>query len=573
MRRLQILVPISVFLMMLMAGSTTAAGTYEITPDSIHRHISVLAHDSLEGREVGEVGEMKAARYIIGVFESIGLEPRGDDGGWLQAFEFTKSTDFGPNNHLTVNGYELDLGEEFSPMRQSASAEFAFDRVIPVGYGITVDSVDGDYDDYADRDVSGKALLIKRFAPPTDSTSPINFDRYSFLTEKINNAIEHEAGAIIFITPSDQDDSLAAFAPTRVNAKEIPILFLRRKALERMGLNIDDPVVASVGGQTELIKTIDTGYNVVGYLPGASDSSVIIGAHYDHLGWGTSASRYLGEEKMIHNGADDNGSGTAVMMELGRYFSSTQDDLDYSQVYIAFSGEEAGILGSSYFARHMTVDSSKVRMMVNLDMIGRLKDQDGLVVFGTGTATEFKEYFDSLQFDKFKVINKESGIGASDHTAFYNRKIPVLFFFTGAHKDYHKPSDDVELIDFEGTAAVGQFVVDVVSHFDDHPGMFTYQRTKSDGRGHSSARYSVTLGIMPDFITEVEGLRIDGISPDRPADRAGLVEGDVIIKMGDITIGDIYDYMGALGKFRKGDSTEVVIQREADTLVIPVKFE
>jgi len=463
-------------------------------------------------------------------------------------------------------------------MRQSASGLFSFGEVVCVDYGIVVDEVDGNYDDYRGKDVAGKAVVIKRFAPArSDSsatdTAEINFDRYAFLTDKINTAIEHEAGAIIFITPKDMEDTLTAIGPTRINPKEIPIIFLRRKALTRLKLDLSASDIRSLEGETELIKTRDTGYNVVGYLPGETDTTVIIGAHYDHLGWGTDASRYRGEERMIHNGADDNASGTAVMLELARFFSRSSAPRRYSLLFIAFSGEEAGILGSSYYARNMTIDSGQARMMVNLDMIGRLQEQEGLIVFGTGSATQFKDYFDSLEYNRFKIIHKETGIGASDHTAFYNRRIPVLFFFTGAHNDYHRPTDDIEKINFEGTAAVGSFVAEVVTHFDNVGGPLTYQRTKGPERGRRSSQYSVTLGITPDFIAEVKGLRVDAVSPDRPADRAGILKGDVIIRMGDISVGDIYDYMSALGRFRKGDSATVIVERQADTLHLPVVFE
>ncbi|MCK4461328.1 MAG: M28 family peptidase [candidate division Zixibacteria bacterium] len=241
-------------------------------------------------------------------------------------------------------------------------------------------------------------------------------------------------------------------------------------------------------------------------------------------------------------------------------------------MFIAFTGEEAGILGSTYYAKHMTVDSSKVRMMINLDMVGRLREQEGLAVFGTGSAAEFKDYFDSLEYDRFKIISKESGIGASDHTAFYNRKIPVLFFFTGAHEDYHRPSDDIEKIDFDGIVNVAELVADVVEHFDRFDGVLTYQKTKSDGRS-GRGHYTVTLGVVPDFIAEVKGLKIDGVSADRPGERAGIKADDIIIRMGGTSVGDIYDYMGALGKFHKGDSTEVVVVRGADTLSLKVLFD
>ncbi|MFQ6007970.1 MAG: M20/M25/M40 family metallo-hydrolase [Candidatus Zixiibacteriota bacterium] len=548
--------------------------TYTITADSIYKHVSVLADDSLEGRQVGEPGEWKAAQYIKIIFESAGLTPKGDNGNYFQAFEFIKRIDFGEKNHLAINGEELQLNEEFMPMRQSASGSFKFDEVVFVDYGIRVDEEDGNYNDYEGKNVSGKAVLIKRYAPPSEDNPHINFNKYSSLTSKIQTALDHDAAGIFFITPADQDDTLHTIGPSYIYPKEIPIIFLRRKGLQRLGLDLDKPEIVSATGEIELLKVRDTGYNVVGYLPTSNDTTIIIGAHYDHLGWGGPTSRYVGKEKMIHNGADDNASGTSALLELARYFSSTRKNLQHSLLFIAFSGEEAGILGSNYYAKHMTVDSGAIRMMVSMDMIGRLKEQkEGLAIFGTGTALEFKNYFESLSQDSMKMAFKEPGTGPSDHTAFYNRKIPVLHFFTGAHQDYHKPSDDIDKIDTEGIVKVAHVVADVVEHFDRHEGELTFQKTKDPMAGKRRSSFSVTLGIMPDYIAEVKGLRIDGVSPDRPGERAGLLMGDIIIKMGDIDINDIYDYMNALSKFRKGDSTVIVIERGADTLNLQVVFE
>jgi len=559
----------------LLAITSAAAAEYRITADSIHHHIAVLAHDSLEGRQVGEPGEWKAAQYLISVFRRAGLEPKGTD-GYLQPLEFVKAIDLGDDNLLTVNGVELRLEEEYFPLQQSAGMSFAFHEIVNVGYGIVAEEEELDHDDYAGLDVDEKAVIMKRGTLPVDDSlrqdsAAANLDRYQYLSVKINTAVAHGASGIFFIDPEDGDDSLRQAPAGRIDSKEIPIIYLHRQALARLGLDRAAPAITSARGRTDLVRTYDTAYNVVGYLPAATDTTVILGAHYDHLGWGAENSLYRGEPA-IHNGADDNGSGTAALLELARYFSSVRDRLRYSLLFIAFTGEEVGILGSTYYAKNMTVDSAGVRMMLNMDMVGRLKDQEGLIVFGAGSAAEFADYFDSLTHDRFRIISKESGIGASDHTPFYNRGIPVLFLFTGAHEDYHKPSDDVDKIDFEGIVDVAELVANVVHHFDQRGGELTFQRTKSEGRP-GGERYKVTLGVIPDFAGDVTGLRVDGVSPDRPGKRAGMKPGDVIIKLGSSSVGDIYEYMDALSKYRKGDSTEVVVVRGADTLALRVLFE
>jgi hypothetical protein len=561
------------FVLSFALSSAYGSSEYEITTDSIYNHIAVLAHDSLEGREIGEVGEWKAAQYISSVFEAAGLTPKGTD-GFLQSVGFIKRIDFGPKNKLVVNGIELTLNEEFIPMKQSASTQFEFGSPALAGYGITVDSAEGEYDDYENVDVAGKAVVIKRYSPPVEEYPHTNFERHQSLTAKINRAIKNKAAGILFVTPEGHDDTLTGMQPVRVTAKDIPIIFLRRKGLERLGLDISAPEITSLTGEIELVQTRDTGYNVVALAPAENDTTIIIGAHYDHLGWGGRASLYKGEEPMVHNGADDNASGVAGMLELARYYQSRRDQMKYSILFCAFSGEEAGLIGSSHFSKNMTIDSTKARMMINMDMIGRLRDQEkDLAVFGTGTCEPFTAYFDSLQTDDLTIAAKEPGTGPSDMLAFYNRGIPVLFFFTGAHSDYHKPSDDVELIDLDGSLRVISFVSDVVGYFDGYDGDLVFQKTKDPEAGKRRAQFSVTLGIIPDYVAEVKGLRVDGISSGRPGEAAGLIEGDVIIQMGDIPVGDIYDYMGCLGSFRLGDTTMIRVERGADTVSLQVIFQ
>ncbi len=558
-----------------LAFSAPGVELYQPTTDSLRAHLSVLAADSLEGRRVGEDGEWKAAQYIKSVFEAAGLQPKGADGTWFQPFGFVKEIAFGENNRLVVNGVELKLQDEFQPMKQSASAAFDFNEIVNVDYGIKTEPDDGAYNDYAEKDVAGKAVIIKRYAPGSEDNPHVDFSAYESLTSKINTALDHDVAGIFFITPEDHDDTLHAIGPVRITPKDIPITFLRRNGLTRLGLSLSRPQIDAAAGEIELLKVRDTGYNVLGYVPGATDNTIIIGAHYDHLGWGGrgSGSRYLGEEPMIHNGADDNGSGTAVLLELARQTASARDHLNHSYLFAAFSGEEFGILGSSHFARDMTIDSANVLMMINMDMVGRLAEQEnGLAVMGTGTTEAFTTYFDSLSRDDVKITQKKSGQGPSDHTAFYNRGIPVLMFFTGPHNDYHKPEDDIEKIDFDGLLTVSDVVGKTIEYFDSYEGVMTFVRTKDPGAGKRRSSFSVTLGIMPDYITEVRGLKIDNVSPDGPADKAGLLAGDIVIRMGDVEVGDIYDYMNALGKFRKGDTVLVTINRSGETTDATVIF-
>ncbi len=558
---------------LVLAASASAQQPYTITADSLMHHIEVLADDSLEGREVGEPGEWKAALYIKAILASAGLAPIDADGDYLQPFDFIKSIDVVESSELVINDTKLTLDEEWEPMKQSASDAFSFVTPVFVDYGIVVDSAEGSYNDYEGKDVEGKAVVIKRFSPPADDNPHIDFSNYESLTSKIMTAQDRGATGVIFYTPEEHDDTLLGITAVNLQAKDIPIIFLRRAAFERLGLDLQEPDLRMVTGNVELVKTRDTAYNVMGYLRGRSDTTIVVAAHYDHLGYGGPSSLYRGAEKLIHNGADDNGSGVSTLLELARHFGSRPDQMQYSFLAVAFSGEESGLLGSSDFVNNWPIDSSRVRMMLNMDMIGRLKDQDeGLAVLGVGTAEEFQQYFEEIEYDGMKIVTKESGTGPSDHTLFYNRDIPCLHFFTGAHEDYHKPSDDVEKIDAEGLLTVASFIGDVIAHFDSIPEPLTFQKTKSDTEGKRRAMYSVTLGIMPDYVYEEKGLRVDGVIAERPGEAAGLLEGDVILKMGDIEIGDIYDYMGALSKFRKGDTAQVVVSRQGETKALTVIF-
>ena len=557
-------------LLIISSSSTLAAPS---NPDTepmaqLRQYIEVLTSDSLEGREVGTIGEWRAAQFIVNQFQSAGLKPAGSD-GYLQPFEFTKRIDFGPKCQLTVNGRVLQLNTEFVPLQFSGSTRFEFTEIVPVEFGIVTE--DTSYNDYAGKDVAGKAVLIKRYEPPADKNPHVDFTKYSSFPDKIRFALERKVKGIFFVTPMDDDDTLMSFGVIHAAPKEIPIIFVKRRTLERLGINLITPTFESAAGETELVPVKVTGYNVLGLLPGQSDTTIVLGAHYDHLGWGSHASRNTSATPAIHRGADDNASGTAALIQMAHQFS--KQPAHNSLLFAAFSGEEAGVLGSNYYSRHWTVDSSKVRMMLNMDMIGQLKDQQhGLAIFGVGTAAEFKPYFDSLRVEDMKLSFLEPGTGPSDHVAFYTSGIPVLHFFTGAHLDYHKSSDTPDKLDYDGISRVGELASRIVRHFDSVGAPLTFQKTRGSDEGKRRAEYKVTLGVMPDYATQAKGLAVGGVTPDRPAEKAGIQKGDIIIRLGAVPIEDIYTYMAALAKFNKGDTATVVIVRANDTLSYPVTF-
>lgn len=320
----------------------------------------------------------------------------------------------------------------------------------------------------------------------------------------------------------------------------------------------------------EQAKKLDpiTGRNVVGYIDNGMEHTIIIGAHYDHLGYGAEGSRYTGEPA-IHNGADDNASGVALILELAKHLKNNETKHNY--VILAFSGEEKGLWGSNYYMKNPTIDTTKISYMLNFDMVGRLSASYKLAVYGTGTSPVFDEVLKKANDPvKFHLVTQASGVGPSDHTSFYLKGYPVLHFFTGQHEDYHKPSDDYDKINFDGMVLILNYVNDVMGQLDSYEKL-EFRKTK-DEDSKKAPKYSVTLGVVPDYLYDGKGMRIDGTSTGKPAEKAGIKAGDVVVKMGDIDVPDMMGYMKALSKFKKGQSTTVVVEREGKQIELPVTF-
>jgi len=313
-----------------------------------------------------------------------------------------------------------------------------------------------------------------------------------------------------------------------------------------------------------------TSQNVVGFLDNGAAHTIVVGAHYDHLGLGHDRNSLdANPHGKIHNGADDNASGTAGVIELARYFAQNNTRERHNFLFICFSAEELGLVGSKKYTERPTIDLSTVHFMLNMDMIGRLNDERRLVVGGVGTAPDFVPLIEGLPKGGLSIKLDSSGIGPSDHTSFYLKNIPVLFFFTGQHADYHKPSDDVEKVNFAGQKAVLDYAVRLIEALDQKPKL-VFQPTRSNTE--DTPRFRVTLGIMPDYTFEGEGVHVDGVTDGKPAARAGLQRGDRIIALGDTEVRSVREYMQALSKFQKGDTTTVRFVRGSETLVREVTF-
>ncbi len=309
------------------------------------------------------------------------------------------------------------------------------------------------------------------------------------------------------------------------------------------------------------------GRNVIGKIDNPSDEIIVIGAHYDHLGYGGFGSLHRGEAA-IHNGADDNASGVSIILESARILK--QIGLQKDVVFIGFTGEEKGLWGSNYYTKNPTIDLSKVTAMINLDMVGRLDESRGLAVHGVGTSPKWNEVISTNNTDSLKLTIRESGVGPSDHTSFYLQDIPVLHLFTGQHEDYHKPEDDADKLNYEGMEKVLNFIIRICQSLDEQPKLAF---TKTQDESSDTPRFKVTLGVVPDYLFDGNGMRIDGVSEGKVAQKAGLKKGDIVVQLGDSSVTDMMSYMRALSAFESGMQTVVTVRRADETLTFDIEFQ
>lgn len=568
----------------------------EVTTAEIKEHISFLASDKLKGRDSGTEELFGAAVYISDEFKNYGLEPLFKD-GFLQEFPFVKTIELTDKNSLSfsTNGseVELKLREDYITVPFSGNTDVNASLVF-AGFGISASDLN--YDDYSGIDVKNKIVIVFRNTPEP-AVAHSGFDAHSPLRKKSSVARDKGAAGIIFINPYDSNktsDDLVEFSFDRGGAmSDFSVQSVKRIFIEELlhneGINLIDVYNkileskqpssfelknSSAKISTEVKEVEAVSWNVAGYLEGKDpelkNELIIIGAHFDHLGMGGEGSLYRGDEPQIHNGADDNASGTTGVLELAEKFASRKNNLKRSIVFITFSGEELGLLGSNYFVNNLPFPVEDAITMVNMDMIGRLKDSS-LIVYGTGTSSDWKDILNNYNKYGFKLTFNDEGFGPSDHSSFYGKKIPVLFFFTGTHEDYHKPSDDTEKINFAGEKDILNYVYDIVTAIDKNPVRPDYLLVEKKESGQMFAR-KVYVGTVPDFASNVDGYKISGVSEGSPAQLAGLQGGDIIISFGGKKISNIYDFTYALGDFVPGDEVDVIVKRGEDEIAFKVKL-
>ncbi len=547
----------SLFFSLIIAGCATqqkSATESALSVAALRSHVEYLASDGLEGRRTGTQGETLAADYIAAAFQRIGLQPKGT-AGFLQAFPVSQGKEIAPATTMSINGTALELHKEFFPMAYSHNGAI---------------------------DANASISLLERGEPwffdvaglQTQNKANPHFDLASAVLNKANDAARKGATALFVYNSGKVEDGLG-FDGKDGEQLSIPVIYLTPSAAAKY---LKDPSAFLRLTANVAVQPINrSGKNVVGYIDNSAPTTIVIGAHYDHLGYGEDRnSLFRGNDRQVHNGADDNASGTAALIELGRLLKASSLKKN-NYLLIAFSGEELGLFGSKYFTQNPTVDLGSINFMINMDMVGRFNDSARtLTVGGYGTSPVWGQLYGRQGKDAlYSAANyrfDSSGTGPSDHTSFYQKNIPVLFYFTGLHTDYHRPTDDAGKINYNGQAAIVQHVFSLLQAANSLPERVSFSKTREVQMG-TSARFSVSLGIMPDYTFGGAGVRVDGVSEGRAAQKAGLQVGDVITALGESTVTSVESYMQALSKFKKGDRTTVRYSRNGQAFAATAEFQ
>ncbi len=517
------------------AQKTTAED--RIVIDNLKRHINYLANDKLEGRRTGSNGEQLAYLYIQKQLVKNNISTPPNSKSYLQSFTVSEGK-FIQSSKLKINGKSLIINEEYFPLAYS-------------GYAYATGTA-GEI--YATHNV--QELIT------ANSSSP-HFDLYEALYNLAKEDEKAGKAAVFFTCPTGTKQDLKFDKNDKYQSLEIPVVVLTDydDNFEKASIQIDCEI--DIANKTKF------GHNVISYINNNAANTIILGAHYDHLGFGEDHnSLYTGTIPMVHNGADDNASGTAALIEIGKWLKKSSYK-KYNYLLVNFSGEELGLYGSKYFTEHAGIDLKTVNYMINMDMVGRLNDTThGVTIGGYGTSPTWGKII--KKEDKYFKINIDSsGTGPSDHTSFYKKDIPVLFFFTGSHKDYHKPTDDAEKINYYGELQIIKYIQNVIAQTNDMPKV-AFTKTREVSMGKSS--FKVSLGIMPDYTYTGVGVLVDGVSDNKPAQKAGIKVGDVLVQLGEYKFNDVQSYMGALNKFDKGQTANVKVKRGKEELIIPISF-
>ena len=519
---------------------------------NLQSHISYLAADKLEGRRAGTAGEKLAGEYISQKFQEVGLQPKGID-GFFQSFEIYDGKQINSATHFIINQNHLVAEKDFFP--------FPFSENISIEALPAIAVQEADMPWFYDL----KETLEENKNNP-------HFDLNEYIRDNAKKAKSRGASAIILYNTSSIDDKLKFDSKDRTEKLNIPVIYVFKETAKKYFS--DQTATLDIKMKVDIGEKKRTGRNVVGYIDNGAARTVVLGAHYDHLGYGEDNNSMLRTgEKLIHNGADDNASGTAALIELARILKNAKQK-NNNYLFIAFSAEELGLNGSKFFTENPTIDFKSINYMINMDMIGRLNDSSNTVTIGGyGTSPQWSSLINLTdKKNPFTIRIDSSGTGPSDHTSFYRKDIPVLFFFTGLHTDYHKPGDDPDKINYIGEIKIINYISNIILSPISTGQKLAFTKTRETQTTSTLRSGGVTLGIMPDYTFSGAGVRCDGVTDGRPAQKAGLKAGDVIVKIGEYNVSSMETYMQTLGKFQKGEKAKVRFKRGNEEIETEVQF-
>lgn len=563
--------------------------------------IKSLTDPSMEGRGDGTKGLTRAAQFLEKHYQQLGLKPAGTN-SYFQPFTVITGAQLKGDSRFSVQDgnqkQEFKLNQDFVPFSFSSPGSVSA-PVVFAGYGASAEEFG--YDDYAGIDVKDKIVVILRYEPAgfAEKTGNTGLTRHSQLITKAINARNHGAKAVVLVNgklAEGEEDLLTRFGS--VSGPEntgIVLVQLKNDVADRWfratGKSIIDaqaqinhatkpqsfafPESLRMSINVDIETTRATVNNVLAYLPGKTDEYVIVGAHYDHLGRGNYDSLAPSQIGQIHPGADDNASGTAGVLELARVFAPMKGQLQRGILFASFAGEELGLLGSAHWVQHPTLPLDKAVAMLNMDMIGRIKD-DKVYIGGVGTGTTLKSTLEQADAkSNFKIEYSAGGYSASDHTSFVTKHIPVLFFFSGLHSDYHKPSDTWEKINSQAAARLVDVVGNTGLELVEAPDRPTFVAVVEDKplAGGSGGGYGPYFGSIPDFGQVENGVKFSDVKPASPAEKAGLKAGDILVQFGDKPIKNLYDFTDALRRSKVGDVVDVTVLRDGKPVKASVKLE
>ena len=575
--------------------SFSCAVNKEITTKELTKHVRYLASDDLEGRMTGSAGDSLAAVYIKKQLSSYGLVPLSGDG--FDRFKYNNKVSLGNGNMFSVDNVSFTSGNDFTPTafseNSTARSEVAF-----TGYGFRINNDSLKWDDYKDIEVRNKWVMILRSSPDLDDPSS---KFATFINDRNKAMLAKDLGAtgVLFVSAEafDKDDRLDALAKGGYSVG-IPVFYIKRTVadaiLAKAGVTINDLsnklntsskpgsflTGSIVEAKSDIVKNMAGTRNVVMLLPGEDtnlkNEYLIFGAHFDHLGMGGPGSGSRAVDTIgVHYGADDNASGSALIIELAGKFAGTKNSHKRSIIFMTFSGEEEGLLGSKHFVENPPIDLSKTNAMINLDMVGRLSVTKNLQMGGVGTADGLKERaLAVVDTNKLRLAFTEDGSGASDHTSFYDKNMPVIYFTTGTHEDYHTPADSWDKINYQGMVNIGDLIFKMTSDIANDSARLKFKEAGPQAQANQPPRRrGVTIGIMPDVTGSVEnGLKVEAVTAGRQAANGGMKKGDIIISVDGKPVNNIGDYMFRMSQLKTGQSVNIEVLRDGKKQVLIIQL-